>query len=839
MRLCYDKGEFMAFTGWNDRLHHCGACAETIEEIASSMEGLCDKKEKEAMEFLYETLPLSDIGDYPFDLFLEYVRHSLEVREKYEWCRELPRNDFFRYVLYPRINSEKLVSCRSFFYEKVKDIIEGKDATEAVIALNYWCSSRVTYMFTDERTMDPIGVYETGHGRCGEESTFFVSVLRSCGFAARQIYVPWWSHCDDNHAWVEVKLHDGWHYMGACEPEEVLDLGWFSGPASRGMLVTTRNFGFTDCNPSLITGRRGTAIIENVTSEYSDTVKTEIIVTDEAGKAISNALVHIYVLNFARYMEIALAKTDEEGRASFITGKGSIYINCSLDKDSTRLFAEKWLDTSVPSGENERLVLKPAAESFTRTFYEYKAVAPAEKIKKVRFATPEEKRKGKLKKEEALGIREAKFKRIAKEQKEREKYFTDTAKRAVLWNLLCDKDKRDIKDEMFDDFLADIERYEGVADDITLKYVFAPRIRNEQLSPYKSELKKVLGKDRLDTFKARPVKAAEFVRKNVRIEDKENYPVIVSTPAGTLRAGCGTKDSMRTLLAAILRTCGIPARIDAVTGTAQYFDGNAFMSLEDELFGCERAEKKVQSGKATLIISTDRKVNYGTDFTINHFNGDNFLTLRYDESGESVIDEKLSLSAGIYRIITTLRNPNGSQNLIEETFFLKEGEVKNLSLRFAKSNLAEAVLDGEYEDFDVTFEDGLVSAFSEIAKGRKLITAFVVPAEEPTEHVLNELTDRIEEVLDSEAGLLILTGTRKELETPKIKKLLCAGKEKGYLGATCEMDDILSSLGRRLYVDPDKRPVLMLTGKDGKTVFGESGYRVGSVDMFLKLIDIQ
>ena len=75
---------------------------------------------------------------------------------------------------------------------------------EAVIELNYWCSSKVTYRTTDNRTASPITVYNNTYGRCGEESTFAVSVFRSVGIPARQVYVPLWSHCDDNHAWVEV-----------------------------------------------------------------------------------------------------------------------------------------------------------------------------------------------------------------------------------------------------------------------------------------------------------------------------------------------------------------------------------------------------------------------------------------------------------------------------------------------------------------------------------------------------------------------------------------------------------------------------------------------------------
>ena len=34
--------------------------------------------------------------------------------------------------------------------------------------------------------------------------------------------------------------------LGACEPEAVLDLGWFNAPAARGMLMNTKLFGSYD-----------------------------------------------------------------------------------------------------------------------------------------------------------------------------------------------------------------------------------------------------------------------------------------------------------------------------------------------------------------------------------------------------------------------------------------------------------------------------------------------------------------------------------------------------------------------------------------------------------------
>ena len=67
-----------------------------------------------------------------------------------------------------------------------------------------------------------------------------VAALRAVGIPARQVYTPRWAHTDDNHAWVEAWVDGDWHFMGACEPEPVLDMGWFNASVSRAMILHTK-----------------------------------------------------------------------------------------------------------------------------------------------------------------------------------------------------------------------------------------------------------------------------------------------------------------------------------------------------------------------------------------------------------------------------------------------------------------------------------------------------------------------------------------------------------------------------------------------------------------------
>ena len=157
-----------------------------------------------ALKWMYGAMPWSDRGNYPFETFLDFAEHGVWLWETKESVRRLPEEIFLNYVLYHRVNEEEIRPCRRLFYDCMKEQLDGLEGGEAAIEVNYWCAAEATYQSTDDRTLSALAVWQRGSGRCGEESTFTVNAMRSAGIPARQVYAPKWSHCDDNHAWVEV-----------------------------------------------------------------------------------------------------------------------------------------------------------------------------------------------------------------------------------------------------------------------------------------------------------------------------------------------------------------------------------------------------------------------------------------------------------------------------------------------------------------------------------------------------------------------------------------------------------------------------------------------------------
>ena len=72
---------------------------------------------------------------------------------------------------------------------------------------------------------------------------------------------------------------------GACEPEPVLNLGWFNAPASRGMLMHTKVFGRYN-GPEEVMYRTPRYTEINVIDNYAPTAKADVTIVDADGKPV-------------------------------------------------------------------------------------------------------------------------------------------------------------------------------------------------------------------------------------------------------------------------------------------------------------------------------------------------------------------------------------------------------------------------------------------------------------------------------------------------------------------------------------------------------------------------
>ncbi len=458
------SAELIQYAGerFAQRFPYFGTLQKEIEEKLSG----CTEEEKLLMEFLYGTMPIQDVGMYDFSLFLSFVRHALMLRRQVEWCRRLPEGIFLQYVLYPRINTEGLEDCRPFFYGQLIERIQGLSMTEAALEINYWCAEIGTYQSTDDRTASPAAFYRAGKGRCGEESTFAVTAFRSVGIPARQVYTPRWAHCDDNHAWIEVWTGDGegegWHFLGACEPEEILDKGWFTNASSRAMLVHTMTFsdfpvgdevsvgdaeeqtsgteallesaefsgsaGVPGAEAVLenaeipgsaeILGGEGPVFYYNDTDIYARVKRLRIWVEDSQGRPEEGVSVSANILNMAEFYPVAQIKTNKAGEAFLTMGLGDIFISAEKGGRSCQaLVSVKNTDGCVLQLPDSGAKL-PAFDRLTFDRWEdFQVEAPEDYPLHPARLTREQKEKNRERMKEAAALRQKRMQDAYQEEK--------------------------------------------------------------------------------------------------------------------------------------------------------------------------------------------------------------------------------------------------------------------------------------------------------------------------------------------------------------------------------------------------------------------------------------
>ena len=867
-----DNFTHYAQTAFTNRLPLLGKTGEAVSEQLSA----CPEGIRELLQFYYGFMPLSDAFTYDFDLFYCYAAHAASLRRTEVRCAALPEEIFLHDVAWYRINSEKIVDCRSFFQEQVSPLIQGLDETQAVLAVNYWCASQASYEASDERTQSPLSVYRSGSGRCGEESTFLVSVLRSVGIPARQVYVPRWAHCDDNHAWVEVYVEGTWHFLGACEPEEVLDRGWFTNASTRAVLVYARTF--TDYGvENQIAGRDGCVRFLNVTEHYTETKNLRIRVTDGEDRPISGASVSVEILNMAEFCSVLTLTTGADGTAGLTMGLGDVLVRAWKDG----LCAE----TPVGAEDREiRLKLTEAPENMPSGRTELEIRAPKDGVTPWPVPEAAQKAVGRARLKEADTARERKLSAFREEAARAAESYPDEAdiflrargnvaglkkfldgedwkqERKELLHSLSDKDFRDLDPEILQEQLRQLaplspdvqQRMESGAQtdsasgrEVFVRCCLCPRIGMEELTAFAPAVKEFFSGQERAAFRKRPECIWEWEQAHLKYLPSEDYDTLKITPPAALRGLWADETGKRTLFVAICRTLGIPARLNPVTGQAEYLTGNEWREVSGEAGAAgdgpeeavtDRSHSDSASARLLLLTSPEDPWSYAQTWSIGRLSGMGYETLNYEGIHPENGRMELRLKSGIYRLITTNRMPGGSQYASIICFHLKEGEERTLEMKLHRPELKDLLVKNPLPAFTLQDGGGNTVDSASLLNGAKSLLIFVEEGKEPTEHVLNELPAEKERMERLSCRLILVADSTASLENPLLNRTADV-----FETAEVYFDEGLENaepVARRMYVAPDLLPLLVAVDEQGCGIYACSGYHVGSVGLALKLLEM-
>ncbi|MCL2290976.1 MAG: transglutaminase-like domain-containing protein [Bacteroidetes bacterium] len=822
-------------------------------------------KEKEALQFLYAYMPLSDLADYDGKFFLDQVRYAFKAQDEMPWGAAIPEDIFRHFVLVYRVNNEDLDTARMVIFNELKDRIRDMSMYDAALEINHWCHEKVTYRPSDRRTSSPLATIRTGFGRCGEESTLTVTAMRAMGIPARQIYTPRWAHTNSNHAWVEVWVNGNWHFLGACEPDPELDMGWFALPVTRAMMVHTNVFGKS--------GDFGERTLEtelysvvNLTSNYTNTKKIKVIVVDKNNMPVQDAIVKFKLYNFAEYYSLASTNTDKDGVATLSTGYGDLLVwvtknrkygyqkfdvrkndelTIRLENEQGKEYVE-WLDIFPPDAGTKKKVATKEQNDINNRRLQYN-----DSVRNAYLTTFMNEEDAKIIKTENLTPEQVWYfiQKSEGNYAEIKKFVEQNGKkRAGLYvyeflNALSDKDLRDAPADILQEHttLFDSKKYPF---DVYVKGIIPARISNEGLRMWRhyllDNLEAELGEN------ATSQQLLDWMDANIRLRSDDNYFRASISPKGVYDLRLTDEHSRNIFFVAACRALDIPAYLDAATNQIFVWQNKKWnvVDLEEEGRKEKVAGTKSPSnfegvsrgslyGNLTLTLPKNAKTpEYWTHYTIAKFADGDFVTFNYqDDPRVAAFPATLELEPGYYMLSTGNRYSDGETLSQLEFFNIEPGKTVSKTVTLRKlipqnKTYGEIEVNSPYSGKEHTL------ALIDLMQEKELILCFIDPAREPTRHLFNDMA-ALKNDFDKWGGniLFMIPGEKNTADfNPKrwnlpVNSIFEIDKESMF------MNYVLNTTNQEFR---EEYPLVFIVNKEGKLVFKSEGYRIGTGELLLK-----
>lgn len=817
------------------------------------------ENESLAMKFLYAYMPLSDLADYVGDYYLANVRMSLKAREEMVWGKKIPEDVFLHFVLPIRVNNENLDSFRILMYQELKQRVKGLSMKDAALEVNHWCHEKVTYKPSDDRTSSPLSTIRYSFGRCGEESTFTVAAMRMIGIPARQVYTPRWAHSDDNHAWVEVWVDGKWYFMGACEPDPDLNMGWFAGPAARAILVHTRAYGwYNGSEPAITSSDRYSEL--NLIANYAPVKSFYVKVTDSIGKPVSNAKVEYQLYNYAEFYPVAKTFTDEKGITGITSGLGDLLIWANLGNAyGYKKITVENTDTLVISLLNNHPVDITEDEDF---------IPPVERaIMQVSDKGRKENQK-RLHDEDSMRTNYmaafkdtswcSSFAKALYMNPDSTKIFimksygnwkeisgflqsTEQGKRYLalkMLSVISDKDLRDAKAYVLKDHLNNAFGYnDGLATenpDFFAKYIMSCRIGNEMITDWRSFLLSKFSQGFIIQSKKNPLIIADWIKKNITVDQLDNaHSRAPLTPRGVFDLKVADNRSRDIFFVAICRCFGIPSRLNPETMVPQYWFGGDWNNMVFE------SNTQVKSAKGYIhFVNGSEKINpkYTIHFTIGFFKDGVYRTLQFDE-GKPLKDfpDKVEVETGKYILVTGNRLPDGSVLSRTVYFNVRQYEVKTVEVNIREKVIAEKPWGKiDLPAFELEkYSDRNKINLGSVSGDKGCVLIFIEPDKEPSKHVMADI-EPVKSTIEKWKGNIFFI-LSKDKTSRSFKPESYKGLPSQSIFAWDKNDRLFSAIekakGRSLGND---YPVIVMTDHDGNLIYFSSGYRIGTGEQLVK-----
>lgn len=806
--------------------------------------------EQEALKFLYAYMPYSDLADYDQQFFLKQVRAAFKARQDFAWGTTVPEEIFRHFVLVYRVNNEDLDTARLYMQQALKERVKGLGMYDAALEVNHWCHEHVAYRAADARTSAPLATMRTGLGRCGEESTFTVTAMRAVGIPARQCYTPRWAHCDDNHAWVEVWADGRWYFMGACEPDAELDMGWFAVPSTRAMMVHSTVFGPYNGKEE-VNYKTGLYSKANMLPNYAPAKQARINVRNADGKPVKDAKVSFKLYNYSEYYPLATISTDDKGLATLTTGLGDLLIWAT----DGRHYAYRQLDMR----QQDTLTLWLTREAGEGYVEEYHIVPPVAGEAKV-TPTPDRKaacdariaREDSMRADYAASFpNEQNWKSYLKpnanltDAQARELIHTAEGNYQAVANFLnrhtgveagvylydymksfSDKDLRDVPEEIFQAHIIPYSE-KPYPLDVYKKGIMPARISNELVRDWVGFLHEQLsniGKQwNVENLR-------QWTLKNIAVDDTGNYYNCPISPRGVFELRHSDRHSRDIFFVAACRSLDIPAYLDNATGDIYVWGEDAWRTIA---FEAKRKEQPTATLTLTYRTAAIAQPAYWVHFTLAKYRDGDFETFDFEgDERMAHFPATIALEPGYYCLSTGNRYPEGDVLSRMEYFEVKNGEkvTKEIIIRplvpkkeqatYGIMNPATEVVEG-------------MATLAEYAGEKGAMLLFLGDYREPSKHLVKEL-QAMKGQLAKWGGMVYLVAPENakaiSWDLPNTDCVLGDAQHPDPLETT-----LLMTLKNSVQLDFNSDyPLAAVVNNKGEVLYHSEGYKIGLAEQLLK-----
>ena len=416
-------------------------------------------------------------------------------------------------------------------------------------------------------------------------------------------------------------------------------------------------------------------------------------------------------------------------------------------------------------------------------------------------------------------------------QRELQKFISEKREIPDKWKVglidsLPQKDYQDTEAEtLFNHCLyTDEKLFDKYPEEIFYKYILCPRVDFEMIRPYRkflSERFEGAKVSNIDEIRALFNEVDEKLKEKPELE----YSSLISSALGAFSIGYASEKSKRVIFIQLLRSLGVPSRLNPNDRRMEVYLDDGFIAIEEEK----------ESPKGSLELDFEAGVNwsYYDNFSILVYSEGEFKPLYLDMEDIKKDGGVLKLNAGTYRLITSNRLPNGNIFAKSVLAEVKEGESTKLSVAFYEAGISDMLSDYPIRNIEFETKKKEKTSISELTKDKNGIFIWLSAKAEPTEHILNELHDKKELFNKLKTKLHLVVKSKDELEDANIKRIAEELSNRDILFES--FDTEAGKLARELYLEPGLYPLICVVDKEGKGVYGTAGYNVGTADMLLKI----